>query len=162
MSRPSCPASPSRHRCAKRNNAICLEMFCTLFVLEDCFRCFLRFQRLVESISCEASKSCQVRGSNPCRDQTGTACVSTRSSKKRGMHSVPEFVGLYRRRPPRPPTPPTQLPTQNSYPWYSVPPILFGLWSGRQDLNLRVPSPEACGLRYLLEIKRICSQKTSF
>jgi hypothetical protein len=53
------------------------------------------------------------------------ACVSTRRSRKRQMHSGPEFVGLYRQCPPWPPDSPTQLPTQNSYPWYSVPPILL-------------------------------------
>ena len=36
-----------------------------------------------------------------------------------------EFAGVYRQRQIDQPDPPTQLPTQNSYPWYSVPPILL-------------------------------------
>jgi len=53
------------------------------------------------------------------------ACVSTRRSNKRGMHSGPEFVGLYRQRQPGPPNLFSQLPTQNSYRWNLTPLILF-------------------------------------
>jgi hypothetical protein len=45
---------------------ICLYGFCTRRLL---LMLLMTFSDFVESISCEPSESCQVRGSNPCRDR---------------------------------------------------------------------------------------------
>ena len=67
-------SSPFRHESfastvpkARRAANNILYRFCTRCLL---FEAFDDFSDFVESISCETSKSCQVRGSNPCRGAT--------------------------------------------------------------------------------------------
>ena len=46
------------------------------FLYQDpAFEAFDDFSDFVESISCETSESCQVRGSNPCRTDRDCLCV---------------------------------------------------------------------------------------
>ena len=83
------------------------------------------FDDFVESITSKTSKSCQVRGSNPCPGSTGIACVKTKRKKSSGVNFRLGFIEVYQRGRPVPAHPPTRLPTQNSYRWNSTPPILF-------------------------------------
>ena len=102
------------------------RIFCTDFVPRPAFEAFDDFSDFVESTSCEFSESCQVRspvGSNPCWDRPGPP-VCRPGAQGSDNDSWPAFVGLYPQPQPGPRNPPTQLPTQNSYRWYSVPPIL--------------------------------------
>jgi hypothetical protein len=62
--------------------------------------------------------------------------------------------------------PPTQMSTQNSYPWYSVPPILFDGGRGGRILNVRFPSPESGGyfmraIRSGRRLSRSCSKSAT-
>src|ERR1700733_13381633 len=81
------------------------------------------------------------------------AWMSARRESRRVIHCRLGFVRVYRRPPPRALNPPTQLPTQNSYRWHSVPQILFdggrgewirttGLLVPNQALYQAEPRPE--------------------
>ena len=63
-----------KHECDEQQ----AQIFVHFLYQDPAFGAFDDFDDFVESISCESSKSCQVRGSNPCRGATGPACVSAR------------------------------------------------------------------------------------
>ena len=65
------------------------------------------------------------------------------------MNSGLELAGVYRQRQPGPPNPPTQLPTQNSYPWYSVPPILF-YYGGEKGIRKLEGLTEPASCRFVI------------
>jgi hypothetical protein len=44
-----------------------MKIFVPILYRDPAFDAFDDFSDIVESISCEGSESCQVRGSNPCR-----------------------------------------------------------------------------------------------
>ena len=81
-------AKVSAKRLKRDAREICGKTFCTDFVQDRAFDAFDDFSDFVESISCETSKSCQVRGSNPCRGAIPPMTFMSRITTPFSVHST--------------------------------------------------------------------------